>query len=168
MENIIYNELITKYTKGNNIIIMSEAKTLKEAIENKSLPKYNRKLTKKTVALLEVIARNFPKEVPINRLANVKGSDLLEDGATNIGEAEINPEEEYTVMETVVTKVNHLKRLKEAWEMSNSPLHIIFYGFKFIGNEYKNEWIEVINDSFNTSYPPAYLEDADETEDWDA
>lgn len=168
MGNTIYRELLYNYAKGNNIKIMSEAKTLKEAIETKSLPKYNRKLTKKTTNLLEVIARNLPKEVPVNRLSTVKGSQLLEDGATNIGDVEINPEEEYTVMEAVVQKVNHFKRLKEAWELDSSPLHVIFYGFKFIGNEFKNEWIEVINSSFNTDYPLAYPEDADEGKDWDA
>ena len=71
----------------------------------------------------------------------------MEDGATNIGDVDINPDEEYTVMEAVVQKVNHLKRLKEAWELDGSPLHVIFYGFKFIDNQYKNEWIEVVNDS---------------------
>ena len=124
-------DLLDKYVEENNIKVMSEAKTLKEAIETKSLPKYNRKLTKKTAALLEVIARNLPKEVPVNRLSTVKGSQLLEDGATNIGDVDINPDEEYTVMEAVIQKVNHLKRLKEAWELDGSPLHVIFYGFKF-------------------------------------
>jgi len=168
MVNTIYEECIELDCKGNGIKIMNKPKTLKEAIETKSLPQYKRKLTKKTVALLEVIARNLPSEVYTKRLAKVNGQQLIDDGATNIGEEEIAPTQSYTVFESVKTKVNHLKRLKEAWKMKDSPFHIILYGFSYIDNEYKNEWVEIINEVFKVEYPPAYLDEEDNTREWDA
>ena len=144
----------------------TEQITLAEAIEKKCLPKYNRKLTKRTKELLDVIGGSLPEYTYVQRLAKVTGKDLIEDDADKIGEDDIDPSEEYTVFEKVKTKVNHSKRLRKAWKMSNSPFNVILYGFKFMDNSYKNEWIEIINETFKTNYPLAYLDDETEKE-WD-
>jgi hypothetical protein len=136
--------------------------TFAQALENKTLPKYNMKLSKKTMVLLQAIASSLPKTALVRRLVKVTGSQLIEDGGKQIGDEIIDPNKFYTVYENVKTKVNHLKRMKRAFKMSNSPFNVILYGFKFIGDEYKNEWIEIINETFRTSYPPAFIEDEKE------
>tara|TARA_R110000765_G_scaffold426441_1_gene542077 strand:- start:213 stop:707 length:495 start_codon:yes stop_codon:yes gene_type:complete len=143
-------------------MLNKNSKTLAQAIKDGSLPQYNRKMDKKVVRLLTAISTNLPDTQPIARLRKVKGSDLIEDDLESNGDEEINVDEDYTVFENVSTKVNHLKRLKKAWAMSNSPQEVIFYGFKFIPDEYKNEWISIINDAFKTDYPPAYIDDEEE------
>ena len=139
-------------------------KTLGEAIKDGSLPRYDRKMDKKVVRLLTAICKNLPSTQKVARLRKVVGAELIADGVETKGDEEINIDEEYTVFESVDTKVNHLKRLKKAWSISNSPLEVIFYGFKFIIEDHKNEWISIINDAFKTDYPPAYLDDGEEDE----
>ena len=136
-----------------------EKLTLAQAIQQDCVPKYNKKRSKKINTLLAAIGRNLPEQQLIPRLKKVLGSELIEDKADSIGGEAIDPKKEYTVFENIPTKVNHLKRLKQAWDMSNSPFNVIFYGFKFIREDFKNEWIEVINDAFNTEYPLADREE---------
>lgn len=161
-------DLYYEYIKGNNIKLMIEPKTLAEGVEKKTLPRYNRKLTKKTVALLEHIAKNLPEYQYRTQLVSVTGKELKEDNHQTVNDEEIIDDNTYTAYKTVKNKVNHVKKLKKAWEMSNSPFNVIIYTFQFIKNEYKNEWIELINKTFNVNYPPAYLEGEDTTKDWDS
>mgnify|MGYP003676769401 FL=1 len=136
-------------------------KTLAQAIKDGSVPQYNRKMSKWTARMLTAISVNLPRTQMVARLKRATGAELIEDGVETNDGVEINLTEEYTVFENVPTKVNHLKRLKKAYEMSNSPLEVIFYGFKFIQEDYRNEWISIVNDAFNTDYPPAYLDDVE-------
>lgn len=136
--------------------------TLAQAIKENLVPKYNRKRNKDIDKLLVAIGKNLPDTQIVNQLKKVSGLDLIADNVETIEEEAIDPNKEYTVFEAVETKVNQVKRLKQAYDTTNSPFNVIFYGFKFIGEEYKNEWIEIINDVFNTSYQPATIEEEGE------
>jgi len=142
----------------------SKKVTLAQAIKENTVPQYNRKLNKGVIRLLKAISTNLPSTQPVSILKKVTGAELIEDNVDSINGEPIDFNKEYTVFESAETKVNHLKRLKDAWNISSSPLNVIIYGFKFIGEDDRNEWISIVNDAFKTDYPPAYLDDGEEEE----
>lgn len=139
---------------------MEHTKYLGEAVKDGTFDFQKRNMTKADKAIIKRIASALPNTTMTHVRRKVIGSKLLENGMTSIEGSPINDDEFYVVYENKRIKINQVKKLIGAWKIYSSPVGIIFYGISMFPNEEThNDWVDIINEYFGTSYPPLYPPD---------
>lgn len=101
---------------------------------------------------LATIAKDLPDEMPVKQLAKVSGQRLLDNGMKDYQGKPLVPGLFYTVYETQIKKINHLKRLKRAYKKLGGK-GVFIYGLNQFNPEFWPEWREVVNETFKEQIP---------------
>ena len=146
--------------EGTKENIMEPVKYLAELAKEGTLDLQSRPINKSDKIILKRIAKALPNTSTANELERVVGYKLKENGMTTIDSKDIVDDKIYTVYAKKQIKVNQYKKLVESWKVYESPLGVVFYGCSMFPNkETHNQWCEIINDCFGTTYPPLYPDD---------
>jgi len=137
-----------------------EKKYLAEAVKDGTFDFQKRSINKKDKTVIKRIASALPKTRIDYVLVKKKGFVLKENGMSTHDGKEIEDNELYTVYQKKEIKTNQYKKLIDCWKVYSSPVGIVFYGISlFPDKRTHNQWVEIVNQYFNTNYPPLYPDD---------